>query len=237
MKKAGLILILALFMGAVIVGSTAIGQSGSQELILEQGVNDYEGVRDTTIYSEGGLSNGGGDHVFTGVINQGAERRTLMAFDLSQIPDGATIRSAKLELRVSRVQPNAQDSVVHAHRLTSDWGEGTTNAPGQEGRGTSSQDGDANWEENFQGESSWETQGGDFRSTSSASSIAARIGSTLSLEDAGLIADVQFWVDNPDDNFGWVLRSDGQARRYNSSNNTNVDEGLHPRLTITFTTP
>ena len=233
MKRSGFILILVMLAGFAITG---IGQDGEQELILEQGVNEYEGVRDTTIFSEGGLSNGGGDHVFTGLTNQDALRRTLIAFDLSEIPEGATIASAVLTFRVSQVQVNARDATINAHRLSSDWGEGTVDAAGQEGRGATSRDGDATWDDNFQGESSWETPGGDFDSEASGTGVAGNAGSVLTIAGEGLAADVQSWIDNPDGNFGWILVSDGQARRYNSSNNENVDEGLHPRLTITFTT-
>lgn len=226
LKKLSVFLIVAM-----IAWVSTSAQDGT-ELILEQGVNDYEGTRDTTLYDESSNSNGAGNHIFAGQTNRGAERRALLAFDLADVPEGATITSVSLSLTVSRTQPGS--TAITLHRLTKDWGEGEADAGGQEGTGASTQDNGATWAENFRGESAWDTEGGDFVEDASAEGTAGANGSTLILEGDGLVADVQAWVDGEADNFGWVVIGDGTAKRFHSSN-SDVNEGLKPRLVITFT--
>jgi hypothetical protein len=63
-----------------------------------------EATQDNTLYeSPAGLfSNGSGNHLFAGVTLEGLKRRAVIAFkDLDQVPEGATITSAKLHLHLS----------------------------------------------------------------------------------------------------------------------------------------
>lgn len=232
-RKYGILLVLGLLL-SLGLGSQA---QDEQELILEQGLDGYQGVEDTTIYSENGNSNGGGSHVFVGVTRQmGNERRALVRFDLSQIPRGATITFARLELFVSRVPSGAQPSTINVHRVTADWGEGSTDAPAQEGRGAASSASDATWRENFNGSSSWKALGGDFDPQSSAFSVVQGSLGRPSWQGQGLIADVQDWLSTPARNFGWILISGEEAKRFHSSNGS-AGTGMKPRLTIRYTTP
>ena len=59
---------------------------------------------DNTIFSESqDISNGAGQFLFAGTLNQGPIRRALLKFDVaSAIPPGAHIDSASLQLHVSR---------------------------------------------------------------------------------------------------------------------------------------
>ena len=144
MTRKSAFLLIFLFVVVVAVGSQA--QDNEQELILEQGVNDYEGVQDTSIYSENNNSNGAGSHLFVGATFRSSDlRRALIRFDLSDIPEDATIISVELQLTVSRTRPGAGPSSIGVRRLTSDWGEGDADAAGQEGRGAFSGPGDATW--------------------------------------------------------------------------------------------
>jgi len=202
------------------------------ELVLENGINDYEGTRDTTIYDENSNSNGAGVYLFAGRTNRGSERRALLAFDLADVPEGATITFVSLNLTVSKTQP--ENTVISLHRLTADWGEGVADASGQEGAGASTQDNAATWTENFHDESSWENAGGDFVQEASAQGTAGTAGSTLVLESEGLVADLQAWVDGEADNFGWAILGNGTAKRFHSAN-SDVNEGLKPRLVVRFT--
>jgi hypothetical protein len=86
------------------IGTDSQAQPAVIELILEQGVDDYTGTRDTSLFEEGELSNGGGQHLFAGLTNRNDLRRTLIAFDLSMIPEDATIVEASLQFTVSKVQ-------------------------------------------------------------------------------------------------------------------------------------
>lgn len=211
-------------------------QEDAVEVVLEQGRNDYTGTRDTTIYQEGDKSNGGGQFIFAGLTNQFNARRALIAFDLSEIPDGATVVSARLELTVSKTQADA--SRQRLHRLLADWGEGEQDAAGGEGGGTQAAEGDATWDANRLGESTWDSAGGDFLDTPSAEADVAEAGSTAVWESDPLTADVQGWLDGEFDNFGWILIGDEDtrqtAKRFHASENDQAEAGEHPRLIVRY---
>ena len=105
--------------------------------------------KDNTLYESGtgALSNGAGDFLFAGQTqNFNLTRRAVLSFDLvaAGIPAGATVTSVTLEMDVSRSQ-QANTENVSLHRLTQDWGEGTSNASANEGGGAPSTTGDATW--------------------------------------------------------------------------------------------
>jgi len=219
------------------LGAVAQDQPQETELVLEQGVNAYVGARDATIFSEGALSNGGGQYLFSGNTGQSATRRALIDFDLTAVPQGATITAASFFLTVSKTR--AAKSTQSLHRLTSDWGEGSRDAPGQEGGGAVAQQGDATWTSSFHKEIDWSQSGGDFVKMPSATAAILGTGTTAEWTGEGLIADVQSWVNGETENFGWILVGDesraNTTKRYFSSNNTKMREGQKPRLVIRFT--
>ncbi len=90
-----------------------------------------------------------------------------MAFDVAgNVPAGSIIQSATLTLNMSRTKVGAM--TFDLHRLTFDWGEGTSNADGQEGGGDLPTANDATWIHTFYPGSFWTNAGGDFSSTTSA---------------------------------------------------------------------
>ncbi|MCH8311008.1 MAG: DNRLRE domain-containing protein, partial [Chloroflexi bacterium] len=101
--------------------------------------------KDNTLYesSTGALSNGAGQYMFVGNTAGSNSRRALIAFDLSGMPDGATINSVTLTLNMSKTSSGAQ--TVELHRLASDWGEGSSKAGGKQGAGIAPETGDATW--------------------------------------------------------------------------------------------
>ncbi len=192
---------------------------------------------DTSLFSEGELSNGGGDYLFTGLILTGAERRALLRFDLSAIPLGATIDSASLEVTVSRTISGTVS--VRLHRLLNDWQEGSVDAPGQEGTGAPASAGDATWLARRLGSELWTEPGGDFDPLESARA-GLRDNGRYSYSGDALAADVQAWLDQPSSNHGWLLLGNpaagfGSAKRLNSRENP--DPASRPLLTINFTAP
>ena len=123
--------------------------------------------KDNTLYESGTgvLSNGAGIHFFAGktFTNLGGPfiRRGLISFDIAgNVESGATINSAVLTLTVTQTATGAQD--VKLHRVSADWGEGTSNAVSSDGRGTASTTGDVTWIHTFFNTSSWTNPGGDF---------------------------------------------------------------------------
>src|SRR5262249_5103507 len=87
--------------------------------------------KDNTLYfsSTGSLSNGAEDSMFVGTNNLGNVRRAVLSFDVAGIPTGSTINSASLTLQLLQ---NQGGQTIEMHRLTANWGEGTSvgNGPG-----------------------------------------------------------------------------------------------------------
>jgi hypothetical protein len=198
--------------------------------------------QDNTIYSDGDgtLSNGSGDHFFVGrVAPQGnnALRRGLLAFkDLGEIPSGATIESVRLHVRMNKEASAATN--VRLFRLTSDWGEGASEAARPEGKGAAAEAGDATWMHRFFDQEMWDTPGGDFASGSSAQLMIGDVGDYTFGSSSGMVSDVQAWLDNPASNFGWILianESATSARRFSSRHNSSANN--RPVLEITYSAP
>jgi hypothetical protein len=201
--------------------------------------------RDNTLYEDkvGAVSNGAGDHFFAGLTANGEIRRGLVHFDVSVVPAGSTIEGVVLFLNMSRSLVG--DRQVALHRATAAWGEGASDAAGQEGGGDPSEPGDATWVHTFFDGTFWSAAGGDFEPLASASIAvgdegAYSWGSTVEME-----ADVSAWVDDPAQNFGWVLvgeETDLAGEGFLSAKRFDTRElgaagGVGPQLQITFTPP
>jgi hypothetical protein len=194
--------------------------------------------KDNTLYEDaaGAQSNGAGSHVFVGRTAINELRRTAIAFDIAgNIPADATIDSVTLTMNMSRTIVGPE--IATLHRAVADWGEGASDAPGQEGIGAPPAPGDATWLHRFFDTSVWGTPGGDFSATASASQTIDQNGPYTWGSTAGMIDDVQSWLDNPGSNFGWiVLGEEGTslptAKRFDSRESV----GTGPVLTVDFTT-
>ena len=151
-------------------------------------------------------------------------RRTLLRFDLSAIPAGAVVSSAALQVTVVMVPLSPVNSTFDLKRVLQSWSEGGVSWNSRSGAGTP-----------------WQVPGaiGSADSVGTPSAFVA-VGSanfakyTFS-SSAGLVGDVQGWVNNPSSNFGWLLVSEDEvspetARRFGSREN-----GTHPPvLTINY---
>ena len=193
--------------------------------------------KDNTLYENtgGALSNGQGQ-LYAGRTGSRAGnvlRRATMAFDTTEIPAGSTVTAVNLNMTVTLGQGGSQN--MSLHRLAADWGEGSSNAGLPGGAGTSSATNDATWIHRFFSTSTWSTPGGDFAPAASGTA-SVNFGSS-NWSAAGMITDVQNWVDTPGANFGWILlgnESGSQnAKRFASSETG----GTRPTLTVTFTEP
>ncbi len=203
---------------------------------------DLTPIKDNTLYEDesGELSNGAGEHLFAGRVGPGGGstfRRAVLAFDIQDaVPAGATIEDVTLSLNMSRtLTTNA--TTISVHSLTSDWGEGESEAPGEEGTGTAAATNDATWIHTFYDTEMWDTEGGDFVEAASGAFDVGELGE-YSVSDEGMIDDVQQWLDDPASNFGWILIGDevtiASAIRFDSRENADAEN--HPRLTISYST-
>jgi len=196
-------------------------------------------ARDNTIYGDNSsLSNGSGEHIFAGNTAFGTTRRALIHFPVaSSLPPGARITGVRLVLELT--QTIAGPETVTLHRLLASWGEGGSDAPGLEGGGTPAQAGDATWAVRFFPGSPWASPGGDFVAAPSASIVVDQFASYTWGSTAGLVDDVQTWLDFPTTNAGWILRGNETgaitAKRFDSREN--ALPANRPRLEIDFDPP
>jgi len=198
-------------------------------------------VRDNTLYevssAASALSNGAGIGVFTGRTAQGSNgiRRGLVAFNFAAaVPSGATVTSAQLTLDVTMTTSGSE--VVSLHRLSSDWGESSSDAPGQEGSGASAEPGDATWFHTFFPSAFWGNPGGDFAAGASATVGVAGDGTYTWGSTSQMVADVQTWVDNPSSNFGWLLFG-AESRSATAKRFSSREGGSGPQLVVSFGAP
>lgn len=203
-------------------------------------------VADNTLYEDdaGAISNGAGQHVFTGRTNQGDLRRGLFRFDIAaSVPEKSAITGVTLQLHVSRSLPGTD--TIALHRVLASWGEGTSDAgPNQpssgagsgEGQGASASPGDATWLDRTFGTVLWSEAGGDFDSRVTAGTPVGSAGD-YTWSSPQMVRDVQAWLDDPSTDFGWILigneGSNGSAIRFDSRENNVVDN--RPVLTVDFT--
>jgi hypothetical protein len=205
--------------------------------------------RDNTLYEDGtgSLSNGAGWYLFAGqTIDNGSLpaicgatgclRRALLHFDVvSAVPSGATITQVTLTMNMNRTISGSQ--TVSMHRMNSDWGEGASNSGGQEGAGATAVSGDATWLHSFYDTQFWTSAGGDFVASPSASQAVSGNGTYSWGSTAGLVSDVQAWLDSPSTNFGWVVLGNedtpGSAKRFDSRESPTASD--RPALAIQYT--
>lgn len=211
--------------------ATEAAPTGTPTLAPSAESVEIAAVKDSTLYEhpDGALSNGSGEYLFAGATNGPKLRRTLIAFDVAAaVPQGATITAVRLTLVLSKGSTSDAEP-ISLHRALAGWGEGPSDAPGNEGGGAESVAGDATWLHRvFDGER-WQNEGGDFAAEASASvmvagiDLAAGFGLYTWGSTEALVADVQAWLDDPANDFGWMIGGveEGQrtAKRFNSREN------------------
>jgi len=202
--------------------------------------------KDTTLFQAGNtLSSGAGSTLYIGRTNQPAGqalRRALVHFNLSSLPAGATVTNAALKLTPDGTS-NGQRTLV-LHRVLQDWGQGTSNSSG--GRGAPATTNDATWiyrifnAANPSASLGWNTAGGSFSSTNSASALTptTTAGFTFA-SNSTLVGDLNFWLANPTSNFGWEILGDENTNKtakiiYSREFSTAASR---PTLTITYAVP
>jgi hypothetical protein len=212
---------------------TAIFAMATAGLAQTQQVN-VEASMDNTIFEEGDLSNGAGVYLFTGVTKLNEKRRALIKFDLTEaVPDGVNVDSAMLILTPSKVKTGGTEVAIH--RVITEWGEGTSDADSEEGKGAPATPDDATWLIAKTGGEQWIKPGGDFESENSATAIV-NLGSDVVFHSETLTQDVNSWLTTPSGNHGWIVIGDESASstaiRFQSREN--ADQEAHPTLKLYF---
>ena len=209
--------------------------------------------QDATMFQNG---SGAGNGLFAGTNGaQTSPRRALIAFDaVAGLGSGIVIHDVELTLFLGQF-PNVgaiASSTIGLHPVTSSWGEGLTQLQtppndtfGGLGQGAPALDGDVTWNNRFHSATTptpWINAGGDFQPTSSASIVVTRnlnTGYVWESTDA-MVEDVQGWIDNPQSNFGWMLKNADEVtpatfRGFYSSQTATAE--LRPHLTVSFSLP
>ncbi len=236
------LVLLAFFLFGIVITTNhqAEGHPGSPSPLTQSSIQDIQipPDLDNTLFEteEGNLSNGSGEFFFIGRTSNGLIRRGLVHFDIQgSIPAGSTITDVRLTLSMSRTISGMHNTALH--RVIASWGEGTSDANGEEGRGTTANPNDATWLHRFHNEISWSTPGGDYATYPSAEHSIADVGLYTWESTRALVSDVQQWLDSPQTNYGWLLRGNesenGSAKRFDSRENPVLAN--RPALTVKYT--
>lgn len=194
-------------------------------------------ILDNTIYSDGGGDNSNATgRLYAGVTPIPSIRRALVQFDIasSGIPAGSTILSVTVAFTQTKIGP-AGTSLFELHPLTEGWGEGTSNGIGGGGTATA---GDATWNFRLFNTNTWTTAGGSYGATSGTATFGTTNTVYTFASTAGLVADVQGWLNTPGSNFGWILRAaneSGTSARELGSRESALAQ--RPTLTISYVVP
>ena len=201
----------------------------TETLILDQ-------AQDATLYEDptGQTANGAGRYLFSGVNAAGLRRRALLRFVLlDAIPSHSTIVSARLRLHASQVA--ASPEWISVHRVTHWWAVGASNAPGDEADGTQAQVPDATWIHAYYTNGVWATPGGDHLPLASDTVSVDALG----YHELDVTDDVQFQLDEYQQNFGWLLVADEDASagvvRFDSRQSPEFS--LRPSLVVEYELP
>ncbi|MEO6598121.1 MAG: DNRLRE domain-containing protein [Planctomycetota bacterium] len=196
---------------------------------------------DNTLYQHplGALSNGLGVGVFAGINGNGEIRRGVMRFNVAaSVPAGAKILSAQLTVNISMTAA-ALPIDVTVHRVLQAWGEGASNATTSGGGGGApAQAGDATWLHSSFPSTFWPSPGGNFAPASSFTMSTPPFGIGMSPIGPGSVNDAQYWLDNPTQNFGWLIKTAETlaftARRMDSRQ---IAGNTKPTLTVRYILP
>jgi hypothetical protein len=195
--------------------------------------------------------------LFVGTDGQDNPKRSLIEFNVATaVPAGSTITGVSLQMTVGQVAGSGGGSgggsgsaeTISLFDESQAWGQPTNVAGatsfGGTGHGGAPDPGDATWNYAFYNTTPWTIAGGDW-STSLTDIADASVTGTLTSftwSSANMVADVQNWLNNPTDNFGWIIKNANETtatdfRAFWSAQGAaaNNNPSIAPALTITYT--
>lgn len=159
--------------------------------------------KDNSIFSESSnLSNGIGNGIFAGTTGQGNFRRALIQFPIENLPANIVIDSVLLYLNSDNARSNSSFSI---YRLLNNWGEGTSVASGNGGKGGMATINDATWEKTFFNVQNWDTPGGDFNKDSVLCTFTSIQFGQNSFTSSKLLQTVRQWNKGDFNNYGLII--------------------------------
>ena len=203
--------------------------TAQQTMAFQDGVSpdaSYAGTRDVILASDYANDNLGATTHLETYYGGGTEHRSLIRWDLSDLPADITVNGAAVELY--RYEENTEnDMQLNLHRVTREWTEG-------DGDFTPSPGG-ATWITATAGVA-WTTPGGDYDTT-----IVGQTTLPTDMEDGWVRVDattaVQDWVEGSASNYGLLLLpTSGEWTFHYFHSREAVTATLRPRLVVTYTT-
>src|SRR5947208_2287951 len=197
--KTRLFCVMAGVLGSILLNNAPAARAASANVAA---------VADTTLQSAYPSENfGDGTSFQAGGRRKGGAARGLLRFDLSSsVPAGSTVNSVTLTLSITATPAGGPSSFFDLRRVQASWGEGNKTDHG----GSPATAGEATWTSRLTGSSLWISPGGDFSGVVSASRSMGGDGSYTFASTANLVGDVQSWVNNPANNFGWIVMSESE---------------------------
>ncbi|HYV29227.1 MAG TPA: DNRLRE domain-containing protein [Candidatus Eisenbacteria bacterium] len=169
-------------------------------------------VADTSLFEYAPDNNLGAVSLVSGTIGSmgNAKRsRALIRFTTQDIPTNAVLTSATLKLTQYRAPGGGSaPGVFSLYRILKPWGEG--NKEGS--RGSPAEPSEATWNARFFPSALWSAPGG--ASPEDFSLLASSTQTTTAFTFTNLLADVEFWLAHPEQNFGWILISENEETPY-----------------------
>ena len=205
---------------------------------------------DTTLIEAFPANNFGSNEFFNaGTTQNYTKNRALLKFDLAgHVPAGAKITSVSLTLEVVGVPVDGNTpSGFELRRVLRDWGEGNKagHPPQQSGLGKAATTNEACWTHRFASTTNaWSVAGGaagvDFSTnTSSAAYVYGMDFSPYTFNTAPhLVADAQTWLNQPAQNFGWLLLTQSEGDNFTARRvGSREDPFRAPVLTVDYFLP
>ena len=205
------LVIVFMVVSALMVQAQSVRADDAFTIILQDGLDSYSGTRDTYLWdSEPGIVRGT-ESTFIQDKNVGDERRSLLLFDLSDIPTDATITSAELQFYV-----DTEGQGFNMYRMLKTWDEATITYTSNGGHfAANGTDAESAVNANWPGDDGY-------------------IGFITVAVPAETIQD---WIDGTLTNNGWLMiathADDGQqlaSREY-------ATQADRPKLTVDYTMP
>ena len=164
---------------------------------------------DTYINEGSPATNYGADvTLWTDPWQAGNAKRSLISFDLSSIPVGATVTAADLYLLEANTQGTAR--TIAAHRITQTWAEGTA---------------------------TWANSAAAYDATPTDAISVDWAGSVPTWDAWNVLADVQDIVNGIDTNNGWLFKdtAEGTPQYYWQFHSREAAVNNRPYLSVTYT--
>lgn len=182
---------------------------------FQDGINGYNGTRDTRLLSEAPNTNSG-----TSVrldVDGSPDQAAIIYWDVSEIPSGSAVQSVAITFNIT----NLSGSSYEVYELLRPWVEYQ-----------------ATWNAYADGQN-WQVAGASGAEDSDSIELGALIAlskglHTFLLNDHG-ISVVQSWVNNPEQNHGIIIKDyEDASNGVDFSSRENGTASLRPKLAVTY---